>query len=94
MYICAMKVLSNDNFSVYVYSDHPPPHCHIKYCDGTVIRISLLLLTSLDEVTISRDLRDYLLDNLDKLTEKWDQYNSKRAKALRHKAKHLLKKTK
>jgi hypothetical protein len=69
-----MRVCGNGKYRVYIYADHPPPHCHVRTA-GTDLRVMLPTLEAMDGQTLKKDLRNLLLDNLDRLCEKWSELN-------------------
>lgn len=71
-----MRVLKQDNFKVYIYTDHNPPHCHVLFSDGNSMVLSLPFLEPLYGGQLKREIKGILLENLDLLCEKWDELNS------------------
>ena len=71
-----MKVIQYKIFSVYVYAnDHPPPHCHVRFKDGSEISVDLPLILPRYGVTISKEVEEILELNLDKLCTVWEKLN-------------------
>ncbi|MCW3111458.1 MAG: hypothetical protein JWQ09_5964 [Segetibacter sp.] len=74
-----MKVVNAVNFSIYVYpNDHPPPHCHVRYKDGTDISIDLPLVLPRYGATISKEVEELIESNIDKLCEVWEKLNQQK----------------
>lgn len=73
-----MKVVSGNNFNIYVYKDHPPPHCHVRFSDNSEILVSLPLAEPLHGGTISKEIEESIFSNLNPLTEMWDKLNKPR----------------
>lgn len=71
-----MRVVSGDNFSIYVYpDDHAPPHCHVRFKGGEEVRITIPTLTVMDNRGINKGVRAALRDNMDAICEAWDLLN-------------------
>jgi len=70
-----MKIIEGDNYGVYIYIDHPPPHCHVRHGNGDESIVGLPLLHLLTGVRLSRKIYDDLISNIDLLTEKWEELN-------------------
>jgi hypothetical protein len=72
-----MKVLQFDNFAVYIYADHAPPHCHLRFSDGADMIVSLPNLNSLtgDGKRLKKVVKELLIENIDFLCTKWDELN-------------------
>lgn len=72
-----MKVLQFDNFSIYIYPDHAPPHCHLRFTNGVDMIVSLPNLKSLtgDGLKLKRSVKQLLIENIDFLCTKWDELN-------------------
>jgi hypothetical protein len=70
-----MKIIDGDNFSVYVYIDHPPPHCHVRHGDGSESIIGLPLLNLITGVKFNKKIHNELISNLDTIIEKWEELN-------------------
>jgi len=72
-----MKVLQFNNFSVHVYTDYAPPHCHLRFIDGDDIIVSLpefKMLTG-DGKRLKKAIKELLIENIDFLCTKWDEVN-------------------
>lgn len=81
VYFCKMKIVESDNFNVYVFpNDHPPPHCHIIYNDGSEVCVGIIFIDSLYGAKISRKVRNVIINNIDKLADAWDELNRRRIK--------------
>lgn len=75
-YVCQMKVLSDSNFKVYVYAnDHPPPHCHVVFTDGTSISVNIPLIKPMYGATISKEVKNAIEEVLDTICDAWDSLN-------------------
>ncbi|RZJ48869.1 MAG: DUF4160 domain-containing protein, partial [Chryseobacterium sp.] len=70
-----MRIFGNNKFKVYIYKDHPPPHCHVIMSNGDTICITLPLIESLYGEIISREIRRAIEDKLDDLIDAWDNLN-------------------
>lgn len=72
-----MKVLQFDNFSVYIYADHAPPHCHLRFSDGEDIIVSIPGFKTLtgDGKRLKKSIKELLIENIDFLCTKWDEFN-------------------
>ena len=71
-----MKVIEGDNYDVYIYpDDHPPPHCHIRYCDEEESVVGLPLLNHLYGIKSIRKVHNELIKNIDLLIDKWEELN-------------------
>ncbi len=75
-YLCRVKIIGNKIFGVYVYpNDHPPPHCHIRFNNGSDISVDLPLIVARYGATISKEVKELIENNLEKLCESWEQLN-------------------
>jgi hypothetical protein len=75
-YICLMKVLSNRNFKIYVYpNDHPPPHCHVVFRDGSDISVDVPLIEPRYGAKISKEVKIAIEEALDEICDTWDTLN-------------------
>lgn len=73
-----MRIVSTDAYGVYIYAgDHPPPHCHVRWHGENEVVVSLPNLQSLYGDGVPSQVREFLLENLDKLCEEWDRLNPK-----------------
>lgn len=73
-----MKVVRATNFSLYIYSDdHPPPHCHVRFKDGSDVSIDIPLIIPRYGATISKEIEEVIEKNLEKLCNVWEQLNHK-----------------
>lgn len=71
-----MKVVKSAKYSIYIYSEeHLPPHCHVRYKDGSEVCVDIPLIIPRFGVTISKELANLIIKNIDKLCEKWDELN-------------------
>lgn len=74
-----MKIFGNKKFSVSINEvDHPPPHCHVRFIDGSVVCVTIPFVEPMYGATISRDIRDAIEKKLDALTKAWDKLHPKR----------------
>ena len=79
VYICIMKVLETERFSVHIHEvDHPPPHCHVRFSGNEGICVMIPLLEPMYGATINRDVRSVLEDSLDMLADTWERLHPKR----------------
>jgi hypothetical protein len=72
-----VRIITKNTYSIYVYpEDHPPPHCHIRYRDkGPESVIGLPILNLLIGRQITKQIKDVLISNLDKLIKAWQELN-------------------
>lgn len=70
-----MKVLKGPNFDIYVYKDHAPPHCHVRFRNGKEVVVKLFTLEPLYGEKVSKAIKKCITDNLDFLFNKWDELN-------------------
>ncbi len=74
-----MRILTGDNFGVYIYDDdHPPPHCHIIFKNQEDLVITLPLLNEMFGKVIPKKVRNLLLNNLDDLIIYWETKHPER----------------
>lgn len=71
-----MKVVHGAKFSIYVYRDHPPPHCHVRFNDGSDISVDIPLMNPRYGASLTREVREAILENLDDICETWDTLNA------------------
>ncbi|MDA9554647.1 DUF4160 domain-containing protein [Pelobium sp.] len=72
-----MKVLQLENFTVHIYSSHPPPHCHLKFNDGEEILVALPTIKKIaGEKTLTKEIKNCLLENIDFICTKLDEFNT------------------
>ena len=70
---------SKGSFRVCIHDfDHPPPHCHVYCSDGTELIISIPLLNELFGKKIKKEIREYLLEELEDLVTEWETKNPKK----------------
>lgn len=68
-----MSIYSTPNFSIHVRgNDHPPPHCHVRFRDGSDVSVMIPLIEPMYGATISSEVREAIEDNLDAIVDKWD----------------------
>jgi len=76
-----MKVFGNERYNVYIHElDHPPPHCHVRFGDQSVVCVTIPLVEPLYGEYLSRAVRDDIENNLDALTKAWDRLHPKKRK--------------
>lgn len=69
-----MRIFRNPRFSVFIKNrDHLPPHCHVRFKDGSEVCVTIPLAEPMYGATINEEVRDAVLDNLDALTDAWDK---------------------
>lgn len=73
-----VNVVKGKKFSIYVYEDHPPPHCHVRFPDNSEISVSLPFIEPLYRATITKEIEEAIEKNLDLLTNIWDKLNKPR----------------
>lgn len=74
-----MKVISKARFKIKVYpNDHPPPHCHVIYKDGSDVSVDIPLISPRYGATIPREVEEAIAKDLEKLCAMWDKLNTKR----------------
>lgn len=72
-----MKVLQWNNFSVHLYSNHPPPHCYIRFSDGEEILVSVPTFKKIaGERVLTEEIKVYLSEHLDFICNKLDEFNN------------------
>lgn len=73
------KILSYRGGGIYIYSEsHSPhhlPHCHVRLSGGGDIIVSLPTLEIIVGNALTRDVKKFLVDNLDALIRAWDELN-------------------
>lgn len=68
-----MSIYRTANFSIHVRGDdHPPPHCHVRFKDGSNVSVTIPLIEPMYGATISSEVRKAIEDNLDAIADKWD----------------------
>ncbi len=68
-----MSIYSTSYFGIYVWGgDHPPPHCHVRFTDGSIVSVTIPLMEPMYGATISSELRRAIEDNLDTIADRWD----------------------
>jgi len=70
-----MKIIEGDNYCVYVYIDHPPPHCHVRHSNGDESRVGLPLLNLLSGPKLNKKIHNDLIEKIDFLSDKWEELN-------------------
>ncbi|MFP9097928.1 DUF4160 domain-containing protein [Flavobacterium sp. RHBU_24] len=64
----SLRILIYDN-------DHPPPHCHLRRSDGSESRVAIPSLKVMTGPALSKKEKEAILDQLDELCDKFDQFN-------------------
>lgn len=74
MYIFAfVRIYRNQKFSLYIKSlDHPPPHCHVRFKDGSQICVTIPFIEPMHGAIIDKEVKNAILENLDALSDAWD----------------------
>ncbi|MES1181543.1 MAG: DUF4160 domain-containing protein [Flavobacterium sp.] len=70
-----MKIAGNGKYSIYVYKDHPPPHCHVRCKNGEEWIIEIPLLTDLFGQIMPKDMFKFLTENITAISVKWEELN-------------------
>lgn len=67
-------IIKERDFAIYVqFSDHPPPHCHVRRGGEEIAVVSLLTLEPLFSwQRLPRYIRDVMAEQIDEL---WDAFN-------------------
>ena len=74
-----MKIYGNKSFSIFIHeSDHPPPHCHVRFADETVVCVSIPFIEPMYGTTISHKVRNIIEEYMDDITDAWDKFHPKR----------------
>ncbi len=72
-----MRVIKEANFSIYIYAnDHPPPHCHVRYKDGSDTSVDIPLVVPRYGATISKEVEAVIENNLEKICDAWETLNN------------------
>ncbi|QOJ27847.1 MAG: DUF4160 domain-containing protein [Ignavibacteriales bacterium] len=68
-----MSIINTPNFSIHVWGfDHPPPHCHVRFKDGSSVCVTIPFIEPMYGATISYAVRKAIEDNLDEIVDYWD----------------------
>lgn len=68
-----MRVFRNQEFAIYIRGiDHPPPHCHVRFRNGSQICVMIPLVEPMYGASMDSDVKEAVLDNLDALADAWD----------------------
>lgn len=68
-----MRLFRNQRFGIYIRGiDHPPPHCHVRFKDGSQVCVMIPFVEPMYGATIDWEVREAILDNLDALADAWD----------------------
>lgn len=79
-----MKIFSGDKYIVSIHiDDHPPPHCHVRFGDGSEVCVMIPFLEPMYGATITREVRNDIEDHLDALASVWDRFHPKRVNTKR-----------
>ena len=66
-------------FKVCIYDiDHPGPHCHVIFSNEELTVVNLPELTIKHGNPLSKQVRAFLLDNLDTLCDEFDNRHPKK----------------
>lgn len=78
MYFCLMKIGKNA-FTIIIHreNEHPPPHCHIRWSDGTESWVLLPTLRVVFGKELTKAAENVILENLEKLINAWEEYHPK-----------------
>jgi len=86
VYLCRVKIFGSNRFRVYVHElDHPPAHCHVRFGDKSEVCVTLPFVEPMYGATISREVREAIVENLDALIDKWETLHRKDQKAAKKK---------
>ncbi|MFZ1321409.1 MAG: DUF4160 domain-containing protein [Ignavibacteria bacterium] len=73
-----MKILKTKKFTIHIYiDDHPPPHCHVRFKE-TEISVDLPLIAPRYGATISKDVKEFIEQNLDEICDEFDRMHPPR----------------
>lgn len=71
-----VSIYSTLYFSIHVRGDdHPPPHCHVRFKDGSDVSVTIPLIEPMYGATISSEVRKAIEDNLDAIADRWDVFH-------------------
>ena len=71
-----MRIATGSNCSIHIYPrDHPPPHCHVRFSDGTEVLVDLPLIQVRFGKEISDEVRRLIEDKLDTICDLFDQWH-------------------
>ena len=71
-----MQIIGNTKFKIYVYpNDHPPPHCHVRYNDGSDVSVDIPLIMPRYGATITKEVEEMIRKNVDKICKAWEMLN-------------------
>lgn len=74
-----MKVLSMQGCNIYIYDDeHPPPHCHVIFNDGSETVVGLPFLDCWYGKTLKKKLKRFLEEHIDQLIDVWENKHPER----------------
>lgn len=77
----ATFVLPGAGFKVCIYDvDHPGPHCHVIYTNEEVTVVNLPSLTVKHGPNLTRQIKTFLLENLETLCDEFDKRHPKNKK--------------
>ncbi len=69
----AVRIFRNQTFAIYIRGiDHPPPHCHVRFTDGSQVCVMIPFVEPMYGATITWEVREAILNNLDALADAWD----------------------
>lgn len=71
-----MKVIEGLNYDIYIYpDDHPAPHCHVRFYNGSESVVGLPLLNHICGTKIDKNVRKELYENIESLINNWEKLN-------------------
>lgn len=77
-----VRVVSNGQFSVYVYAEvgqpHHLPHCNVRWPGGST-QVALATLRVLVGDALPSAARELLRNHLEQVVEEWNRLNPERA---------------
>lgn len=72
-------VLLGNGFRVCIYNvDHPSPHCHVIYSNENITVVNLPGLTVRHGPKLTRQVKEFLRDNLETLCNEFDKKHPKK----------------
>ena len=81
-----MRIYRSQQFNIYIRAlDHPPPHCHVRFPDGSFVCVTIPLIEPMYGATISGEIREAIENNLEALIDAWDTLHPERPKKIKSK---------
>jgi hypothetical protein len=78
------------NFSIHVWgNDHPPPHCHVKFKDGTEVCVIIPSIEPMYGASINNEVKTAIMEHIDELADLWDKCNPPRKFKIQPKRKKI-----